>query len=129
MGGIVSGGTKGKATFMLSSPTVMVESRPVCRKSDLMIMNEINTVGLAGMNQEDVGPANEFSVEPLLIEIELKDDEGNPVADERFQIVHSGKVTYEGNLDANGCAKVESVHGSGFKVKFPDQQNVFKEEN
>lgn len=126
MGGIVSGGTKGKATFMLSSPTVMVESRPVCRKSDLMIMNEINTVGLAGMNQADVGPAKEFKVEPVTIEIELKDEEGSPVADEKYQIVHSGKVTHEGNLDSNGYAKVESVHGSGYKVKFPNQDMVEK---
>ncbi|MCP4294684.1 MAG: DUF4150 domain-containing protein, partial [Proteobacteria bacterium] len=55
LGGVVSGGTNGKATFIMSSPTVMIEGRPVCRKSDMMIMNDINTIGLSGMNQDDVG--------------------------------------------------------------------------
>ncbi len=55
LGGIISGTIQGKAFFLGFSPDVIVEMRPVCRKGDLMIMNEFNTLGLTGMDQEDVG--------------------------------------------------------------------------
>lgn len=126
LGGVVSGCIKGKGFFMKWSPTVKVEGRPVCRKSDMMIMNTVNTVSLSGMNQEDVN-AEEISVEPVTIEIELKDEEGNPVADEKYIVKHSGKVTHEGKLDANGYAKVEGVHGMGYKIMFPELDSVEKE--
>ncbi len=126
--GVASGTTKGKATFLLSSPTVIVESRPVCRKSDLMIMNEFNTIGLSGMNQEDVGPTKEFKVETKTLEIELKDEEGNPIPDAKYIVKHSGKITDEGNLDSNGFAKIENIRGSGYKVSFPDYENAILEE-
>lgn len=125
MGGVASGCTKGKATFLLSSPTVMVESRPVCRKSDLMIMNETNTVGLAGMNQEDVGGASGIEgQEETTLEIELKDENGKPMANEKYIVMHSGKVKKEGKLDSFGKAKIEGIKGSGYKVRFPDQEKV-----
>jgi uncharacterized Zn-binding protein involved in type VI secretion len=42
LGGIISGKTGGKAIFLNCSSTVKVEGRPVVRKGDLMITNEIN---------------------------------------------------------------------------------------
>ena len=75
LGGIISGGTRGKAIFMNCSQTVIVEGRPVCRKSDLMIMNDINTISMTGMMQDDVGDSSEVidqgETRKVTIELEL----------------------------------------------------------
>ncbi|MCG8333066.1 MAG: DUF4150 domain-containing protein [Proteobacteria bacterium] len=126
IGGIISGKTSGKCLFLNSSSSVFVESRPVVRKSDFMICNEINTLALTGMDQPDVGGSGEIATEEKTLEIELKDDEGNAMANERFVIKHDGKITHEGNLDDNGCAKVEGIRATGYKVMFPDLENVEK---
>ena len=123
LGGIVSGETGGKAFFLNCSSTVKVEGRPVCRKTDMMIMNSGNTVSLSGMNQDDVEkPAVIEEREDIALEIELKDKDGNPMANERYLVMHSGKIQKEGKLDAAGKAKVEGLKGPGFKVRFPDQE-------
>jgi hypothetical protein len=43
LGGVVSGGTEGKAITLMFSPDVIMEMRPVIRKSDKAIMNDCNT--------------------------------------------------------------------------------------
>ncbi|MBU3916070.1 DUF4150 domain-containing protein [bacterium] len=54
LGGIVSGGTKGKAMTIMASPDVIMEMRPVIRKTDKAIMNDINTICLSGWDQPDI---------------------------------------------------------------------------
>lgn len=62
LGGIVSGGTEGKATTIMFSPDVIIEGRPVIRKTDMAIMNDINTISTAGWEVGDVseGEAKEW---------------------------------------------------------------------
>ncbi len=122
LGGVASGCTKGKGFFMNFSSTVKIEGRPVCRKSDMMIMNTINTLSTSGMMQDDVGELTAADIEPTVLEIELKDEEGNPMADERYIVMHSGSVKAEGCLDSNGYAKVEGLKGTGYQIMFPDQE-------
>lgn len=109
--GIVSGTTKGKATFLKWSPTVKVEGRPVCRKSDLMLMNTCNTVGLAGMNQEDVNGVGfeeiEQELEPL--KIQLKDGT-EPRAGVPYKVVAKNRK-YEGSTDSDGMIDIEIPKG------------------
>jgi hypothetical protein len=54
LGGIVSGSTEGKALTFTFSPDVIMEMRPVIRKSDMAIMNDINTISLQGWDQGDI---------------------------------------------------------------------------
>jgi uncharacterized Zn-binding protein involved in type VI secretion len=58
------------------------------------------------------------------IEIELKDDEGNPIANEEFIVyLPSGKVE-TGKLDSNGYKKLEKIPAGNYSVKFPNlEQN------
>ncbi|MBU2511436.1 DUF4150 domain-containing protein [bacterium] len=57
LGGIISGGTEGKATTIMFSPDVIMEMRPVIRKTDMAIMNDINTISLSGWDVADVSDA------------------------------------------------------------------------
>ena len=53
------------------------------------------------------------------IEIELKDDEGNPKANEEFQLfLPDGKILEE-KLDGNGYKKIEKIPAGKYSVKFP----------
>ena len=54
LGGIVSGKTTGKSITLMFSQNVLMEMRPVIRKSDLAIMNDCNTISLQGWDQGDV---------------------------------------------------------------------------
>ena len=54
IGGVASGCTQGKAHFLKWSSTFKIEGRPVCRKSDMMLMNNSNTLSLSGMNLDDI---------------------------------------------------------------------------
>ncbi len=121
IGGVASGQTKGKASFLISSPNVSVEMRPVCRKSDMMIMNGFNTLSLGGMDQADVKEPGEINEETMDIEVELLDDENNPIADEPYQIIHSGKVEAEGKTDSSGMVKISGITKRGYKVIFPER--------
>lgn len=63
LGGIVSGTTSDASFFISFSPDVIVESRPVCRKTDQMLMNKFNTVCMSGVMQDDVPGAIESDTE------------------------------------------------------------------
>lgn len=54
------------------------------------------------------------------IEIELKDDDGNPVPNERYRIRLADGSTREGHLDANGRARVDGIEPGTAQVSFPD---------
>ena len=123
-GGIISGCTKGKAFFIGTSPDVKVEMRPVSRKGDMLIMNMINTLGLTGMNQEDVKPAKE---EKSFIEIELHDENGDPLPNEDYIIKSADGKEIKGKLDDNGYAKIENVSGQSYKIRYPNLLNFKKD--
>ncbi len=54
------------------------------------------------------------------IEIELKDDDGNPVAGERYRItLPDGKTLSEGTTDEKGFARVSNIDPGTCKVTFP----------
>lgn len=54
------------------------------------------------------------------IEIELVDDQGEPVADERYEIrLANGKVR-RGKTDANGVALVDAIPDGECDIGFPD---------
>ncbi len=54
------------------------------------------------------------------IEIELKDDQGNTIPNERYRIKLPDGSTQEGNLDANGRARVDGIDPGTAQVSFPD---------
>ena len=54
------------------------------------------------------------------IEIELVDDDGQPVPGERYRIELSDGSTAEGTLDEKGQARVEGIEPGSCKVTFPD---------
>ena len=56
------------------------------------------------------------------IEIELVDEDGNPVPGEEYQItLPDGSTVASGTLDAKGKARVEGIDGGTCKVTFPNQ--------
>ncbi len=55
------------------------------------------------------------------IEIELLDEEGNPVAGERYRVtLPDGSTIAEGTTDENGLAKVSNIDPGSCKVTFPN---------
>lgn len=54
------------------------------------------------------------------IEIDLVDDEGNPVPGEAFQATMSDGRVYKGTLDRNGHARLEGVPAGHAEIKFPN---------
>ncbi len=118
MGGIISGTIKGKATFMAFSPDVKVEMRPVCRKGDLMIMNEFNTLGLTGMDQPDVGDVEAEQIEdPEWLEFQVVDEEtGEPLARTKCLIVYSDGTTIKARTDKEGFVKKKMVQSGDFEI-------------
>ena len=54
-----------------------------------------------------------------MIEIELKDDEGNAKANEEFILyLPDGKIIQD-KLDSNGYKKIEKVPAGNYSIKFP----------
>lgn len=58
--------------------------------------------------------------EKHFIEIELLDDEGNPVADEAWFVELPDGSTKSGRTDAKGFARIDGVDPGTAKVTFPD---------
>jgi type VI secretion system secreted protein VgrG len=54
------------------------------------------------------------------IEIELKDQEDQPIPGERYQITLPDGTVDEGTLDENGKARVDGIDPGSCKVTFPD---------
>jgi len=54
------------------------------------------------------------------IEIELKDDEGNPAANEKFRVFFANGEVREEKLDSNGYKKIEKVPPERWDIEFPD---------
>lgn len=119
LGGIISGKTGGKAFFLNASGSVFVEGRPVCRKGDFMIMNELNTVSMSGMCQDDVGSVEELEdcEEGELIEFKVVDDStGKPLPKTRCLIVYPDGKTIKTKTDKDGIVRRKRVKKGDFKV-------------
>lgn len=58
------------------------------------------------------------------IEIELKDEDGEPVSDEEYIIHLSNGQQKRGKLDANGYAKVEDIPPGKIDIEFPNVQGI-----
>jgi hypothetical protein len=55
------------------------------------------------------------------IEIELRDEEGEPVPGARYQVTLSdGGTVAEGTLDEKGFVRIEGIDPGNVKVTFPD---------
>ena len=54
------------------------------------------------------------------IEIELKDEEDNPIADEEYILYLSNGEVRKGKLDGNGYKKEEKIPPGDCNVKFPN---------
>lgn len=53
--------------------------------------------------------------------IELEDDDGNPVADEPYELVTKTGKVIKGSLDGNGYARIEGVDPGKVEISFPNQ--------
>lgn len=58
--------------------------------------------------------------EAHFIEIELKDDEGKPVANESYFVELPDGSTKSGRTDASGYARIDGVDPGTAKISFPD---------
>lgn len=54
------------------------------------------------------------------IEIELVDEEDEPVPGERYKVILSDKTVAEGTLDEKGFARIDGIPKGDCKVTFPD---------
>ena len=63
----------------------------------------------------------EKAKKPSWIEIELVDEDKQPVPGEKYKItLPDGESVAEGTLDDKGCARVEGFESGGCKITFPD---------
>jgi hypothetical protein len=61
------------------------------------------------------------------IEIELKDDEGNPIAGESYFVELPDGTSISGRTDSNGHARIEGIDPGTAKVSFPDRDESLHE--
>jgi hypothetical protein len=57
------------------------------------------------------------------IGVDLKDDKGNPVPGEAFEVKHSDGTISSGTLDDHGRARVEGVPSGQCDIRFPRLHN------
>ena len=66
-------------------------------------------------------PTEEDIEEKSWIEIELVDEEDNPVPGEKYKItLPDGKTVATGTLDENGFARVEGIDSGTCQITFPE---------
>ncbi|MCG8335338.1 MAG: DUF4150 domain-containing protein, partial [Proteobacteria bacterium] len=131
LGGIVSGSNKDEAFFIKWSPDVSIECRPVCRKTDMMIMNKINTISMSGMDQSDIeGQELTDDEETDTLNIELLNDKEEPIPNEDYKIKLLDGSERTGQLDDKGKAVEEDIPVRGYKVIFPNlkEEDYWKKE-
>jgi hypothetical protein len=56
------------------------------------------------------------------VELELKDNEGNPYSNEKYMILFSDGQQIQGNLDKNGYAKIDNIPPGPIIKEYPDLQ-------
>ncbi len=123
--GIVSGTTEGKAEFITSSPTVKIEGKGVCRLSDQMTMNNMNTMCLAGADNDSVtvveDPEGTYTVD-----LSCRYPDGEPLQNAPFKLIDiGGKILKEGELDAQGKGSVSNLKSGNIKIELAESKNDF----
>ena len=68
----------------------------------------------------EVEDAEPLSQPTAWIEIELLDDVGEPIGNERYEVLDPTGELHSGSLDSNGQARVKDVRPGGCVVRFPD---------
>jgi hypothetical protein len=119
-GGIISGCTQGAAMFISWSPNVTIEGRPVCRKTDKMLMNMSgvvpNTVCLSGVDQPDLGEPEEIE-EPEWFETKLIDDEsGDPLPRHKCLVIIDDDNVKKTRSDKDAIIKLKGVPAGDYTV-------------
>jgi hypothetical protein len=82
------------------------------------------------LKDPDDKPASDKGPQPLVdevttwIDIELKDDEGNPVKNARYSVLLPNGTTREGRLDDNGKAREDGLDPGKCTVSFPDFEDA-----
>jgi type VI secretion system secreted protein VgrG len=69
---------------------------------------------------EEAEPPEEAEEADHWIEIELVDQDDQPVAGERYRITLPGGSVEQGNLDQNGYARVDGIEPGTCEITFPD---------
>ena len=123
--GIVSGTTEGKAEFITSSPTVKIEGKGVCRLSDQMTMNSMNTMCLGGAQNPPVtvieDPEGTYTVD-----LYCRYPDGEPLQNAPFKLIDiAGKILKEGELDAQGKGSIGSLPNTLFKIEYGEHGGKF----
>jgi hypothetical protein len=54
------------------------------------------------------------------IELELVDEDNNPVADEPYLLVASDQQEYRGKTDARGVARISAIVAGDCRISFPN---------
>ena len=132
--GIVSGTTEGKAEFITSSPTVKIEGKGVCRLSDQMTMNSMNTMCLGGAQNPPVtvieDPEGTYTVDLCY----NHPDDGSPVQEADFKLIDSHGTEHTGQLNKEGMATVSGLPAGSISLFFGEDKrelipNITPKEN
>lgn len=70
--------------------------------------------------QASLGPHELGNPATTFVEIQLLDDQGEPIADEAYQITDPDGVVHEGKTNAKGSAKVSGIRRGNCQVVFPN---------
>ncbi len=127
LGGIISGSKKDKAFFIGFSSDVIMEMRPVCRKTDKLIMNLCNTLCLPGWDQADVkDPEATEWVKFKIIEDDGSDDPKNAVKGIKVKVKLPDGSTEEVESQINGNIRfLDTDPGScDIMLNEPDDSSV-----
>jgi hypothetical protein len=64
--------------------------------------------------------ASQSKIQKTFIQIELVDEEGNPVAGESYEISLPDGSVVDGSLDDKGQARIEGIDPGSCQITFPD---------
>jgi hypothetical protein len=104
------------------SPRMMTDLIRQIRSGDLVALRKQRRRVVQELEGVEVlGPMSEKAPEEELtwVSIELLDQDGAPMAFERFVVIAGNGVTREGRLDVRGRAKVDGLVPGDCKVTFP----------
>jgi len=135
MGNLITGGTKGPATFLSYSMDVTVDGKPACRQGDMMVNNCAGTTPGTPPAREMQAPAPSAAAlaalaheaagkkpKPKTVQFQLLDETGKPVPGEPYEVRHSDGKVAKGKLDKQGLGKVSGVTSPTYQLRFPERE-------
>ena len=100
-----------------ADPGVIEETKAEQRKSKT---GKYGAVSLKP--KKDPATSEEKKEKKSWIEIELRDDEGQPMAGEPYRVVlPDGETAAEGTLDEKGLARVDGIEPGSCEILFPNR--------